>query len=122
MTDDSSLFPSLFRNTAYQELGKFISSLEDKQISTDFLKYYTSIPHLSSAEADADCTNHCAFNFPSVTLIIGKNRWIELNDCYNTLCRKTFKSRKIIPIDCSELIWGFGAIHCMTQQEPSLLT
>ena len=29
-----------------------------------------------------------------------------------------FKSRKIIPIDCSELIWGFGAIHCMTQQEP----
>ena len=32
--------------------------------------------------------------------------------------KKFFKSRKIIPIDCSELIWGFGAIHCMTQQEP----
>ena len=28
------------------------------------------------------------------------------------------KNRKIIPIDCSELIWGFGAIHCLTQQEP----
>ena len=36
--------------------------------------------------------------------------------------KKFFKSRKIIPIDCSELIWGFGAIHCMTQQEPSVLT
>ena len=34
------------------------------------------------------------------------------------LFKKFFKSRKIIPIDCSELIWGFGAIHCMTQQEP----
>ena len=34
--------------------------------------------------------------------------------------KKFFKSRKIIPIDCSELIWGFGAIHCMTQQEPYL--
>ena len=33
--------------------------------------------------------------------------------------KKNFKSRKIIPINCSELIWGFGAIHCMTQQEPS---
>ena len=32
--------------------------------------------------------------------------------------KKFFKSRKIIPVDCSELIWGFGAIHCMTQQEP----
>ena len=32
--------------------------------------------------------------------------------------KKNFKNRKIIPIDCSLLIWGFGAIHCMTQQEP----
>ena len=32
--------------------------------------------------------------------------------------KKFFKSRKIIQINCSELIWGFGAIHCMTQQEP----
>ena len=32
--------------------------------------------------------------------------------------KKHFKNRKIIPIDCSILIWGFGAIHCMTQQEP----
>ena len=32
--------------------------------------------------------------------------------------KKYFKNRKIVPIDCSILIWGFGAIHCMTQQEP----
>ena len=32
--------------------------------------------------------------------------------------KKHFKNRKIIPIDCSILIWGFGAIHCITQQEP----
>ncbi len=34
--------------------------------------------------------------------------------------KKFFKKRKIIPIDCSKLIWGFGAIHCMTQQEPKV--
>ena len=33
--------------------------------------------------------------------------------------KKHFKNRKIIPIDSSLLIWGFGAIHCMTQQEPN---
>ena len=34
--------------------------------------------------------------------------------------KKYFENRKIIPINCLDLIWGFGAIHCMTQQEPSL--
>ena len=33
--------------------------------------------------------------------------------------RKHFYKRKIIPIDCSNLIRGFGAVHCMTQQEPT---
>ncbi len=32
--------------------------------------------------------------------------------------RKHFKKRVVIPIDCSDLVWGFGAIHCMTIQEP----
>jgi len=35
-----------------------------------------------------------------------------------SIFKKFFKKRKVIPIDCSDLIWGFGAIHCMTQQEP----
>ena len=29
-----------------------------------------------------------------------------------------FTKKKVIAVDCSDLIWGFGAIHCMTQQEP----
>ena len=33
--------------------------------------------------------------------------------------RREFKNRKIIPINCRNLIWGFGAIHCLTQQEPA---
>lgn len=29
-----------------------------------------------------------------------------------------FPGRKIVPIDCRELIWGLGAFHCLTQQMP----
>ena len=29
-----------------------------------------------------------------------------------------FPGRKLVPIDCSDIIYGGGAIHCMTQQEP----
>jgi agmatine deiminase len=30
-----------------------------------------------------------------------------------------FPTRKIVPIYCGDLIWGFGALHCMTQQQPA---
>jgi agmatine deiminase len=26
---------------------------------------------------------------------------------------------EVIGIDCTELIWGLGAIHCLTQQQPA---
>jgi agmatine deiminase len=30
-----------------------------------------------------------------------------------------FPRRRIVPIDCTELIWGLGAFHCLTQQQPA---
>jgi agmatine deiminase len=36
----------------------------------------------------------------------------------NTLAG-VFPSREIVPIYSGDLIWGFGALHCMTQQQPS---
>jgi agmatine deiminase len=37
----------------------------------------------------------------------------------NTLA-EVFPAREIIPIYCGDLIWGLGALHCMTQQEPAV--
>ncbi len=31
-----------------------------------------------------------------------------------------FPDREIVPIYSGDLIWGFGAIHCMTQQQPEI--
>lgn len=33
--------------------------------------------------------------------------------------REAIPRRRIIGIDCYELIWGLGSIHCLTQQEPA---
>ncbi len=30
-----------------------------------------------------------------------------------------FPTREVVPIYSGDLIWGFGAMHCMTQQEPA---
>ncbi|MGZ5021669.1 MAG: agmatine deiminase family protein [Chthoniobacterales bacterium] len=31
-----------------------------------------------------------------------------------------FPQRLVRPIDCRELIWGLGAFHCLTQQQPAI--
>ena len=36
-----------------------------------------------------------------------------------TLAR-VFPDREVVGINCTELIWGLGALHCMTQQQPAL--
>ncbi len=32
---------------------------------------------------------------------------------------EAFPNREIVPIYSGDLIWGFGALHCMTQQQPA---
>ncbi len=36
------------------------------------------------------------------------------------ILQKIFPDRRIVAIDCRELIWGLGAFHCLTQQQPSV--
>ncbi|HYC33857.1 MAG TPA: agmatine deiminase family protein [Gemmatimonadales bacterium] len=31
---------------------------------------------------------------------------------------RVFPAREIVPIDCTDLVWGLGAFHCVTQQWP----
>jgi agmatine deiminase len=43
----------------------------------------------------------------------------ETNDAWaESVLKELFPKRKIVPIDCRELIWGLGAFHCLTQQQP----
>lgn len=32
--------------------------------------------------------------------------------------QKLFPTRKVVGIDCKDLVWGLGTIHCSTQQQP----
>ncbi len=34
------------------------------------------------------------------------------------ILQKLLPERQVIGVDCVELIWGLGAIHCLTQQQP----
>ncbi|MFI5114618.1 MAG: agmatine/peptidylarginine deiminase [Terriglobales bacterium] len=45
------------------------------------------------------------------------------NDPHDRIALNTlatlFPTREIVPIYSGDLIWGFGALHCMTQQQPA---
>ncbi|PYJ70568.1 MAG: agmatine deiminase [Verrucomicrobia bacterium] len=36
-----------------------------------------------------------------------------------SILRECFPQRRVIGIDCRELIWGLGTFHCLTQQQPA---
>jgi agmatine deiminase len=36
------------------------------------------------------------------------------------ILQSLFPTREIVGIDCTDLVWGLGAFHCVTQQWPSL--
>jgi hypothetical protein len=37
-----------------------------------------------------------------------------------SILERVFPERRVIPIDCRELIWGLGTFHCLTQQQPAV--
>ncbi|UWX56833.1 agmatine deiminase family protein [Chlorobaculum sp. MV4-Y] len=36
------------------------------------------------------------------------------------ILQQCFPGREVVGIDCSDLIWGLGAIHCVTHEEPAI--
>jgi agmatine deiminase len=38
------------------------------------------------------------------------------------ILQKFFPTRRVVPINCEPLVWGMGTIHCVTQQQPRILT
>jgi len=37
-----------------------------------------------------------------------------------SILRDCFTNRRVVGIDCRELIWGLGTFHCLTQQQPAI--
>ncbi|MGE0441775.1 MAG: agmatine/peptidylarginine deiminase [Gemmatimonadales bacterium] len=42
----------------------------------------------------------------------------ERDEIARATLAKCLPDRTVIPIDCTDLVWGLGAIHCVTQQWP----
>jgi agmatine deiminase len=41
------------------------------------------------------------------------------DDAAIAVLRRAFPGRVIVPLDCRAIVYGYGSIHCVTQQEPA---
>lgn len=58
-------------------------------------------------------------NFYIANSVVLMPAFHDANDAWaESVLHEAFPGRKILPIDCRELIWGLGAFHCLTQQQP----
>jgi len=60
-------------------------------------------------------------NFYIANKVILLPVFADTNDRWaRSILEKAFPDREVIGIDCRELIWGLGAFHCLTQQQPAV--
>lgn len=60
-------------------------------------------------------------NFYIANSVVLLPAYHDTNDAWAlSVLKEAFPSREIVPIDCRELIWGLGAFHCLTQQQPAV--
>jgi agmatine deiminase len=60
-------------------------------------------------------------NFYIANTVVLLPVFADTNDRWaKAVLEKLFPTRRIVGIDCRELIWGLGAFHCLTQQQPEL--
>ncbi len=59
-------------------------------------------------------------NFYIANHVVLMPAFADANDNWaSTILQTAFPTRRVVPIDCRELIWGLGAFHCLTQQQPA---
>lgn len=60
-------------------------------------------------------------NFYIANEVILMPSFADTHDAWaHSILKEAFPMRKIVPIDCRELVWGLGTFHCLTQQQPAM--
>lgn len=91
------------RVAAFQMLGQFIHTMRREDISPMFLKIFTDMAFQSEG-GDSDFAEYCAFSFPAVVQVIGKERWREVDDAFATLLKDVqWKVRKSLAYSLHEI-------------------
>ena len=65
--------------------------------------------------------SYCNFYIANEIVLVPQFGYRETDDAALRLLQELMPERMMIPLDASNLIWGLGAFHCATQQQPAVI-
>jgi serine/threonine-protein phosphatase 4 regulatory subunit 1 len=93
LTHDPS---KLVKQTILQQSGTFIATLPSRAVNDNILGQYISMASNPTGDVavDSELRHICAYSFPAVMSVVGKNRWRELRELYHKLAQTPSASIK----------------------------
>jgi agmatine deiminase len=105
---------SILRENLYR-----LKMLKD-QLGRPFEIVTIPMPHAVEHEGQRLPATYLNFYFVNGAILVPTYRDRRNDRRALAILQRLLPDRKVIGIDCVELIWGLGAIHCLTQQQPKL--
>ncbi|HEY5779487.1 MAG TPA: agmatine deiminase family protein [Terrimicrobiaceae bacterium] len=104
----------------YEPLELNLQRLRTMQLSNGTPLRVLKLPMPSRIVRDGQRLPASYANFYVGNTVVLLPVYHDTNDAWAaSVLKEAFPHRRIVPIDCRELIWGLGAFHCLTQQQPA---
>lgn len=104
----------------FMPLADNLKRLENVKIGNEELYIYR-LPMPSKIVRDGLRLPASYANFYIANKVVLMPAFADSNDnLARTVLQKCFPDREVLAIDCRQLIWGLGAFHCLTQQQPAV--
>ena len=101
-----------------QENRRRLATLKDQDHRT-FEIIELPMPGVVAHDGQRLPATYVNFYFVNGALLVPTYRSRKNDRVALDVLQKHLPGREVIGIDCVELIWGLGAIHCLTQQQPA---
>ncbi len=104
----------------YEALQENLARLREIRIGGEPLQI-VQLPTTAKMERDDLVLPASYANFYIANKVVLVPAYGDVNDrAAAATIQSAFPDRRVVAIDCRELIWGLGAFHCLTQQQPAL--
>jgi agmatine deiminase len=121
----NKIVTAIERNQAdenYDILQENLARLQQARNLDGFMFEITTLPMPAPVEFEGQRLPASYANFYIANGLVLVPTFSDPNDrvALQTLA-EIFSDRKVVGIPCRDFIWGLGALHCMTQQQPAML-
>lgn len=104
----------------YEPLQHNLQLLKEMQVEDGTPVHLLTLPMPSAVVKQEQRLPASYANFYIANKVVLLPIFNQPTDAWATsVLQKAFPTRRVVGIDCRELIWGLGAFHCLSQQQPT---